>query len=86
METCFSLSSLSLICCTEAVPSALSFSSEDIVLSVSVNSLCSWEEVSSGSSCAAILDWKPAIILLKYKPDYVTLVHKTYTVFLIVLG
>ena len=50
--------SLSLVRCTEAVQSALISSSGIIDLFVSVNMMCLWEEVSSGSSHAAILDWK----------------------------
>lgn len=49
----------SLICCAEAVQSPLSSSSEGFALSIGVNSMCPWEEGSSGSSYATILDQKP---------------------------
>lgn len=53
----------SLICCAEAVQSALS-PSDATALSVSVDSLCSREEVSSGSSNDTILDCSLSIFII----------------------
>lgn len=52
----------SLVCRAEAVQLALGSSSGGIALSVGVNSVCSWEEVSLVSSYTAILDRKPVLV------------------------
>ena len=56
---CFFYPSLcgpSIICCAEAVQSALSSSSGGITLYIDLDSVYPWEEVSSGSSYSAILE------------------------------
>ena len=55
----------SIICYAEAVHSAPSSSSGEIAPGVGVNLVCPWEQMSSGSSYAAILD--SCIPVLKVK-------------------
>lgn len=52
----------SLVCHAEAVQLALGSSSGGIALSIGVNSMCSWGEVSAVSSYSATLDRKPVLV------------------------
>lgn len=57
----FSMQSLPLACCIEAVQLAYSCLSGGITLNIGVYSMCSWEEANSAFTCAAILDPFPEL-------------------------
>ena len=67
----------SIICCTEAVQSALSSSLGGVDLYVCVDPMCPWEEVSSESSYTAILGWKPLILFSDF-PVSSPLTHRLF--------
>lgn len=59
--SCHFLCCLYVSCCIESVHSGFSSSSGESFVHVGVDSVCMWEEASSGSFCATVLDFSSLV-------------------------